>query len=241
MASDATRGQKALDSKDYPAAITHFTRAINASTSGPVSPLWLIQRSTAYQRTGALDLALKDAEHAHHSATARGRAEHIATAHFRRAVAYYGLGQYGNARRCLIWTRKFNEKERGLGMWQAKVTADWERAGGDGAVCNRVTAVEKPTLTEKEDIDEMFRQQAGKEEDTSKAKGKGKEPVREKPVAAVVKPASTTIDKIRVEWYQTGANVTIEILCKGIPKEDATVKFKEGQVCISPSILSVLG
>ncbi|TVY52669.1 Glucose-insensitive transcription protein 7, partial [Lachnellula cervina] len=157
---------------------------------------------------------------------------------FRRAVAYYGLGQYGNARRCLIWTRKFNEKERGLGMWQAKVTADWERAGGDGAVCNRVTAVEKPTLTEKEDIDEMFRQQAGKEEDNSKAKGKGKEPVREKPVAAVVKPASTTIDKIRVEWYQTGANVTIEILCKGIPKEDATVKFKEGQLLVKFPVLA---
>ncbi|TVY13578.1 Protein SGT1 [Lachnellula arida] len=237
MASHANRGQNALDSKDYPAAITHFTSAIN-STSGTVSPLWLLQRSTAYQRTGAHDLALKDAERAHHFAIARGRAEHIATAHFRRAVAYYGLGQYGNARQCLIWTRQVNEKERGLALWEAKVTADWERTGGDETECNRVTAVEKPALTEKEDIDEMFRQQAEKEGNKSKAKEKGKEAVREEPVAAVMKPANTTIDKIRVEWYQTAASLTIEILCKGIPKEDATVKFEPGQLLVKFPVLA---
>ena len=238
MTTAANNGQKALDSKDYPAAITHYTRAINSTVSSPVSPLWLIQRSTAYQRTGAYARALKDAEHAHQSATARGRKELIATAHFRRAVAYYGLREYGNARMCLIWTRQFNENERGLGMWQAKVAADWEKAGGEAAECNKVTAVEKPVYMESEDIDEI-KQQTGKEENKSKGSGKGKEAVREesgaavaKPVAAAVKPATTAYDNIRVEWYQTGASVTIEILCKGIPKERTTVKFEEGQVRI---------
>jgi len=47
-----------------------------------------------------------------------------------------------------------------------------------------------------------------------------------------VKPATTAYDNTRVEWYQTGTSVTIEILCKGIPKERTTVKFEEGQVRI---------
>jgi len=53
-----------------------------------------------------------------------------------------------------------------------------------------------------------------------------------------VKPASTTVDKIRVEWYQTGTSVTIEILCKGIPKENATVKFEEGQLLVKFPVLA---
>jgi suppressor of G2 allele of SKP1 len=235
MASDAAKGQKALETNDYPAAITHLSAAIKATSSNAtISPLWLIQRSTAYQRTGAYDKALKDAELAHYSATQRGRRELIATAHFRRAVAYHGLGQYGNARKCLIWTRKWNEKERALGMWQAKVAADYEKAGGDEAECNRITAVEAPPMTEREDIDAMFKQQAEKEKTVVKTKEVADTPAKREEPAAVAKPAGTTIDKIRVEWYQTNTNVTIEIFCKGIPKEDATVKFEEGQVNILP-------
>ena len=45
----------------------------------------------------------------------------------RRALALYGLKRYGDARVCLTWVRKLNEKERGLGMWQEKVRLDFER------------------------------------------------------------------------------------------------------------------
>jgi suppressor of G2 allele of SKP1 len=141
---------------------------------------------------------------------------------------------------CLTWTHKYNEKEKGLTIWQAKVKADYDKAGGEEAECNKVTCVEKPAVTEKEDIDALFEKEAKKE-------SKGKEPVRnstngttapttkakeaDAPApAAVAKPAGTTIDKIRVEWYQTNANVTIEILCKGIPRENAAVMLGETQV-----------
>jgi suppressor of G2 allele of SKP1 len=241
MSSDALRGQKALAANDYPAAINHLTAAIKTTykdSSSIVSPTWLLQRSTAYQRTGEHSKALKDANLAHYSATQRGRRELIATSQFRRAVAYHGLGQFGNARMCLTWTHKYNEKEKGLTIWQAKVKADYDKAGGEEAECNKVTCVEKPAVTEKEDIDGMFEKEAKKE-------SKGKEPVRngtsaattpatkEAPAtapAAVAKSAGTTIDKIRVEWYQTNINVTIEILCKGIPKENAAVMLGETQV-----------
>jgi suppressor of G2 allele of SKP1 len=109
--TDATKGQAALASSDYRTAISHFTKALS-SQSNP-SPLWLIQRSTAYQRTSQHALALADADNAVLAAHARGKRELIATAHFRRAVALHGLGRFGDARVCLLWCLKFNEKEKG--------------------------------------------------------------------------------------------------------------------------------
>lgn len=131
----------------------------------------------------------------------------------------------------MSWCRKYNDKERGLGMWQAKITQDYENAGGEDAECNKVTTVEKPVAIKEEDSDEIV-----------KGKGKGKEAVRHEPIVAKpaapavreapvpVKPAGTTVDKIRVEWYQSNTSVTIEILCKGIPVENAKVMLEEGQV-----------
>lgn len=48
MSSDAWRGQKALEEKRYPEAIEHLTKALKESQS----PVWLLDRSTAYQRNG---------------------------------------------------------------------------------------------------------------------------------------------------------------------------------------------
>ena len=109
--TDATKGQTALAASQYADAVTHLTKALS-SQSNP-SPLWLIQRSTAYQRTGQHALALADADNAVLAAHARGKRELIATSHFRRAVALHGMGRFGDARLCLLWCQKFNEKEKG--------------------------------------------------------------------------------------------------------------------------------
>lgn len=124
-------------------------------------------------------------------------------------------------------------------IWQAKVRADYEKAGGEEAECNRVTCVEKPPAVEKEDVDE--KESKGKESvrnGTSAAAAPATK-AKEAPaptLAAIAKPAGTTIDKIRVEWYQTNTNVTIEILCKGIPKEHASVTLEESQVSTPPTL-----
>src|SRR3982074_495084 len=123
MSTQAALGQKALESKDYTSAIKHFTEALKSSQS----PLWLTQRSTAYQREGSHELALQDAEDAVLQAISRGRRELIAAAQLRRAIALFSLGRYGDSRLCFIWVRKLNEKEKGLGMWQAKVVAEYEK------------------------------------------------------------------------------------------------------------------
>ncbi|TVY82606.1 Glucose-insensitive transcription protein [Lachnellula suecica] len=244
MATEAHSGQEALEARDYPAAIKHLTKAIKA-TSGIISPLWLIQRSTAYQRSGEYAKALKDADWAHYSATQRGRRELIASAHFRRAIAYHGLGQFGNARMCFHWSGKYNDKEKGLTMWVAKNTMDFEKAGGNEAECNIVTAVMEPPFNpvESKDIKGKGKMSVVEEPAMSKDKApavqepadiKGKAPAVQKPApsngkepeaAVVAKPAGTTIDKIRMDWYQSNTTVTIDILCKGIPKENTTVTF----------------
>ncbi|KAH8782132.1 SGS domain-containing protein, partial [Hyaloscypha finlandica] len=203
----ATKGQAALASSDYATAISHLTKALN-SQSNP-SPLWLIQRSIAYQRTSQHALALADADNAVLAAHARGKRELIATAHFRRAVALHGMGRYGDARLCLLWCQKFNEKEKGVTMWQAKVKADYEKAGGEEAECNRVSVKEVP------DKAQVNVAKAGPEK-----------------AAAPAATSQTPKEKIRNEWYQSNTTVTIEIFAKGVPR-DAEVDIQEGSLEVS--------
>jgi suppressor of G2 allele of SKP1 len=227
--TDATKGQAALASSDYPTAVSHLTKALN-SQSTP-SPLWLIQRSTAYQRTGQHALALADADNAVLAAYARGKRELIATAHFRRAVALHGMGRYGDARLCLLWCQKFNEKEKGVTMWQAKVKADYEKAGGEEAECNKVSVKEVPDKVE--EVQQKIGEE-GKENVRSSKGEKAKVGVAKAEPEKAAAPAATSQtpkEKIRNEWYQSNTTVTIEIFAKGVP-HDAEVDIQEGSVSL---------
>lgn len=222
--SDATKGQQALQNSDYPAAVKHLTLAIS-STTGTPSPLWLIQRSTAYQRTSQHDLALADADNALLAAIKRGKRDLMATAHFRRAVALHGLKRYGDARLCLHWCGKLNEKEKGLTIWIAKVKNDFDAAGGDEAECNQTTVKEIP-----DPVEEVKSEKEEKKVD----KGKGKESVvAPTPASVPVAAAQTPKEKIRHEWYQSPTTVTISIFAKGVPKEQAEIIIAEGSLEVS--------
>ena len=225
--SDATKGQQALQNSDYPAAVKYLTLAIS-STTGTPSPLWLIQRSTAYQRTSKHDLALADADNALLAAIKRGKRDLMATAHFRRAVALHGLKQYGNARLCLHWCGKLNEKEKGLTIWIAKVKNDFDAAGGDDAECNQTTVKEIP-----DPVEEIKSEVEEKKIDKGKGKGKENNGVVVPTPASVPAPAAQTPkEKVRHEWYQSPTSVTISIFAKGIPKEQAEIIIAEGSVRI---------
>ncbi|KAL2067537.1 hypothetical protein VTL71DRAFT_1962 [Oculimacula yallundae] len=225
MSTEAGKGQDAIKVSDYPAAIKHLTAALKTSQS----PLWLIQRATAYQRTGQHDLSLIDADNALLASISRGKRDLIATSHFRRAVALHGLGRFGDARLCLTWCNKRNDKEKGLTLWMAKVKADYEKSGGDEAECNKTTVKEVPDKPE-----EVTGVPAPKEEN--------KAPVAASKVAPVVVAAPvqtpTPKEKVRTEWYQSTATVTIEVFAKGIPKENAEVKITEGSLDVSFPIAS---
>jgi len=256
MANDADRGKRALENRDYPTAINLFTKALTTSQS----PLWLIQRSTAYQRTGQHDLALVDADNAVLAAINRGKRELIAAGHMRRAVALHGLGRFGDARLCLVWCGKYNEKEKGLTIWSAKVKADYDKAGGETAECNQLTVKEVPEVVEEDSSDAAKDAKGNKTKDakgnkTKDAKGnktkdaKGKEPEvvveelegpKPKPMApGLQQPAAVTQtakEKVRHEWYQSPTTVTIEILAKGVPKDKAEVIFEQRSVSNLPPI-----
>lgn len=209
-----------MKTSDYPTAIKYLTAALKTSQS----PLWLIQRSTAYQRTGQHDLALADADSALLASISRGKRDLIATSHFRRAVALHGLGRFGDARLCLTWCNKKNEKEKGLTIWMAKVKQDYEAAGGDTAECNRTTVKEIPDKVEDVAKDKKLEEK--------------KAAVEKKVSAATVVPISqtpTAKEKVRTEWYQSTTTVTIEIFAKGVPKENTEIKIEEGSVNSPPS------
>lgn len=212
MSTQAALGAKALEGRDYATAIEQLTKALATNPSNP-SPLWLIQRSTAYQRSAQYELALADADAAVHAAKARARREFIATAHFRRAVALHGLKRFGDARLCLTWCRKSNEKEKGLGIWQAKVKNDFDKAekelGSDAAEV-RTTVKEIPIKVEEN----------AKEKDDSPATS----------AQAPAPPIVTSKEKIRHEWYQSPSSITITIFAKGIPKDRAEVSIEEQSV-----------
>ncbi|KAK2740670.1 hypothetical protein FQN55_008724 [Onygenales sp. PD_40] len=98
---NAARGMQALTASDYPAAITHYTRAL---TINPHATDYYIKRSTAYSRRRVADggpnlaAALHDAEMGVALALQRARREQILSGQMRRAIVLYQLGRYGDAR-----------------------------------------------------------------------------------------------------------------------------------------------
>jgi suppressor of G2 allele of SKP1 len=218
MSTQAALGQKALESKDYSAAIDHYTEALKSSNS----PLWLTQRSTAYQRQGAHELALHDAEDAVHAATSRGRRELIAAAQMRRAIALYSLGRYGDARLCFTWARKLNEKEKGLGMWQAKVVTEYNKLGEE-AEERKITIKEIPDKVERAPKELESKATAASEITTAAAATVPATGVTTSTTSSA--PAQTPKDKIRHEWYQSSSKVTITIFAKNVPKDQADIQI----------------
>ncbi|KAK6581745.1 hypothetical protein PZA11_005442 [Diplocarpon coronariae] len=216
MASDAAKGQEAMKISDYPAAVKHYTAALKTSQS----PIWLTQRSIALHRIGKYELSLEDADKALLASIGRQKRELIATSQFRRGVALHGLGRYGDARMCFLWCNKRNEKEKGLTMWMAKVKLDYEKAGGETAECNQTTVKEVPDLIG--EAKEVQLQET--KETTEKKTTTASVPITQTP---------TPKEKIRTEWYQSTATVTIEIFAKGIPKESAEVQIEEASLDVS--------
>jgi suppressor of G2 allele of SKP1 len=220
MSSQAALGLKALEVKDYTAAIKHYSDALKSSKS----PLWLIQRSTAYQRSGQHESALYDAEDALLEAISRGRRELMADAQMRRAIALYGLGRYGDARLCFTFVRKLSEKEKGLGMWQAKVVQEFDKLD-EGAEGRRTTIKEIPDKVERAAPKES------QPEKTAVGASQATSPAAVAPSAPST--AQTPKEKIRHEWFQSGNKVTITIFAKNVPKDKVDIQFTSDSLEVS--------
>ncbi|RBR18559.1 uncharacterized protein FIESC28_06014 [Fusarium coffeatum] len=98
----AQQGLAAAEARNWDEAIDKLTPALETSKN----PLWLIARSKALINRKKFQEALDDANLAWHSAYERNKRPLLIEAHYRRAVAYFRLGQYANADACCVYAMR---------------------------------------------------------------------------------------------------------------------------------------
>lgn len=217
MSSHADAGLRAFNASKYDEAVVLYTKALEQSDS----PIWLIQRSTAYQRIQKYDLALADAEAAFLCALHRGKRDLMGQGQFRRATALFKLQRYGDARMCLAWARAMNDRERGLSTWTALVVQEYDKyPKGDPKLqvtVNRIPKIPSAPLPSDNSSD--------------KPSQKLSENTAEKVASSSVSAAAQTpLQKIRYEWYQSNNIVNVSIMAKNIAKDAASVNFGAREV-----------
>ncbi|KAL9598676.1 MAG: hypothetical protein Q9219_004345 [cf. Caloplaca sp. 3 TL-2023] len=220
----AAKGNTALNSKDFPAAVKHYTDAL-AVNSQAVD--YYIKRSTAYTRISPPEYlaAFKDAEIALTLASKRGKRELIMQAQLRRAIALFSLERYGDARQCFSWVKQMDEKEKSLKIWEMKLdtklktlSEDDEKAKG---TVQQYPDVKVPAPKESKEsavipVVELSKAAANKAGGPSKPEG-----------------VQTPANKIRHEWYQTQENVVVSLFAKGVPKDKAAIEIQNRSLAIS--------
>lgn len=165
-------------------------------------------------------------------ATKRAKRELIADSQLRRAVTLFNLERYGDAKQCLQWVKKVNEKEKTMAIWEMKAEAKLKGLE-DGDERRKVTIEETPDI---EVPKAVVGNKSGKEpEKTNGASAStttnGTTEATKAPAAAVKSEGvQTPPSKIRQEWFQTNDNVVFTLFCKGISKDKATVEFKRGSL-----------
>lgn len=98
----AQQGLAAAEARNWDEAIEKLSVALETSQN----PLWLINRSKALIHHKKFQEALDDANLAWHTAYERNKRPLLIDAQYRRAVAYFRLGQYANADACCIYAMR---------------------------------------------------------------------------------------------------------------------------------------
>ncbi|CAF9937154.1 hypothetical protein IMSHALPRED_011035 [Imshaugia aleurites] len=230
----AGRGASAIDAGDFKLAVTCYTEAI---AQNPQAVNYYTQRSKAYTRLSPPDhqAAFNDAELAVSLATKRAKRELIADSQLRRAVTLFNLERYGDAKQCLQWVKKLNEKEKTVAIWEMKAEAKLKGLE-DGDERAKVTVEETPDVdVPKISVAQNTAKESTKTVETSvSANTNGTEEAAKKPTAAVQpEGVQTHPSRIRHEWFQTHDTVVVTLFCKGIPKNEATVDIKQGSLDVS--------
>lgn len=222
----AGRGAKALEARDYPAAIKEFTSAI---ASNPRAVKYYTQRSTAHQRSGDSSSALVDAEIAVKLAVDRANRELIAEAQLQRGKVLFAQEQYADAALVFDVVKAKNPKEKTVTIWDAKVKAklkSLEEGDQRGqATVSEVPDVHIPTEAELKGNKDGVRGKAKAEIEGPAAKDAAKT----NPPGLTQTPPS----KIKHDWYQSNTHITLTILAKGVPKDKLTLDLAERSLSIS--------
>lgn len=220
----AHRGEAALASGKPEEAIEHYTHAIKES---PSACAYYVKRSTAYQRTSRYQEAYADADVAVLIATKRAKRELMGQAQLRRAIALFHLERYGDSEFALALAKKYDEKEKTIGIWEAKLKTKLQGLD-EGSEKRKVTIKEKPNG------------------DVPDANGSAKivsathVPIPSPPASATKQEppslstaAQTPANKIRHDWYQNNDSVIVSLMVKGAPKDHTAVEIKDTSVSSS--------
>jgi suppressor of G2 allele of SKP1 len=213
---DARKGDAALSASKPEEAIEHYTKAISVNST---AVKYYIGRATAYQRVKKYTESLHDAETAVVLAKKRASRELIKDAQFRRAVALFHLAQYADAEYLLGIVKKFDEKDKMLPIWEAKITNKLKDLPEDD---------EKRKVTVKE-IPDVELPSTSSPPKPARIEEPAPVAVKQEPKAV----APTPKDKIKTDWYQTATTVTLSIMAKGVPKDQASVDIEKDTVSIS--------
>lgn len=221
----ASRGAEAIRAGNYPAAITCYTLAIEAS---PTSPDYYTKRSTAHQRSSPPDFAaaLSDAEIAVILAQKRAKRELILQAQLRRGIALFGQERYADAAFVFAIVKRIDPSEKILGIWEEKIKTKLSSME-EGDPRAKVTAKETPEIDTSKPV---VKEDKTKAQETAPATSN---PVQSQPAQVAQTPAN----KIRHEWYQNTDNVYVTLFVKGVPKDKVVIEIHERLLSISFPLL----
>lgn len=230
----ADRGARAIDAGYFELAVDCYTEAI---AQNPQAVNYYIQRSKAYTRLSPPDhqAAFTDAELAVSLATKRAKRELIADSQLRRAVTLFHVERYGDAKQCLQWVKKLNEKEKSLAIWELKT--DTKLKGlKDGDERGKATVQETPNVEAPKAV--VRKTPAKDSEEVAEASASmvtnGTKDAAAKPAPSVQpEGVQTPPSKIRHEWFQTTGSVIVTLFCKGIPEDKAIVEIKQNSLDVS--------
>ncbi|KAL9125090.1 MAG: hypothetical protein Q9217_005653 [Psora testacea] len=224
----ARRGAAALDSKDFSAAVSYFTKAISQNAEAVD---YYIKRSTAYTRLSPPDhqLAFRDAETALVLAKKRAKRELIAQAQLRRGIALFGLERWADSRQCFQWVKKLNEKEKSLAIWEMKIDSKMKALGEE----DESTTVTIKELPDVELLSPEEKKTTEKRDEPRPTHGKINGQPSTNSSHAQPQVVQTPPNKIRHEWYQQNDTVIVSLFAKGIPKDKAIVDIKPTSLEVS--------
>ncbi len=220
----AHRGETALTAGKHEEAITHFSEAIKQS---PTAATYYIKRSTAYQRTSQHKEALQDADIAVVLATKREKRELIAHAQLRRGIALFNLERYGDAAFVFGIAKKWNEKDKSLGIWEIKVRGKLEALEEADASKKEITVKETPEVELPSGPSKITSSATSAVQKVTADATKKVEDTKAKEVS------QTPAEKIRHDWYQNAENVYFTLLAKGVPQDEATIEMQERSVSLA--------
>jgi len=223
---------EAFNSNDFGKAVELYGQVL-AVDPGNVDVL--ISRAHAHIKNDSFAEAKKDANQAVDLARAPGDASKrwagsVYKAFLRSGVASFHMGNYAEAKNCFLEGLKHPQSEYGLNQWV--IWCDEKLAKLKSKADSSADKQEPPKTDEKTQ---------GDVKDQAPKVAAAAEEAKTMAAAEITAPpvAKNLESKVKYDFYQTDAQLVIEIRIKGLRADDVTVKFDACQLAVSVQNVNV--